>query len=337
MVWRPRHLRFATKPCRVEVNLRAIPLLPPSGWRLVGSKRFPLVGTVPKDYLVYGEPENPGSVGYISKKGRTKHGARECVTEEMISKIESVLPLRMARSKLVRLSKSDVRFLSLNFVRRGEFELLHGTELFARYLDSDEEEMVSVFGLEDKHEEHAFYTVNHIMTVLRSLYPDSFTSLSDAFFRMLAFDAFIGAPDRHAMNWGVVAPLGQNTEGVRYAPIYDTARGLFREMSDTDLQGKIYRQGRKNFLRRYAERSFPIIGTGEEEHGNHFVLVRWISTNYPDESLSPISDILHSINMKRIERMLQMRFRRIVTQVRIGAIADLLTYRLARLREEVKV
>ena len=337
MVWRPRNLRFTSTPSRVDVDVRAIPVLPPSGWKLVGSKRFPLVGTVPKDYLVYGEPENPGSVGYFAKKGRTKYGARECVTEEIISKIGSLLPLKMARSKLVRLSKSDVRFLSLNFVRRGEFELLHGTELFARYLGSDEEEMVSVFGLEDKHEEHAFYTVNHIMTVLRSLYPESFPSLSDAFFRMVAFDAFIGAPDRHAMNWGVVAPLGQHTAPVRYAPIYDTARGLFREMSDADLQGKICKQGRMDFLRRYAERSFPIIGTGEKEHGNHFSLMRWVFANYPDVSRSSIYDILNSINMRRIERMLQIRFRRTVTQVRIGAITDLLTHRLARLRKEVKL
>ena len=181
------------------------------------------------------------------------------------------------------------------------------------------------------------YTVDHIMTVLHSLFPESFPSLRDAFFRMLVFDAFIGAPDRHAMNWGVVAPLEENAGRVRYAPIYDTARGLFREMSDVDLQGKILRQGKKNFFRSYAERSFPVIGTGEDERRNHFSLIRWVSNNYHDVSQSSIHDMLNSINMRRTERMLQMRFRRIVTQVRIGAITDLLTYRLERLRKEVKL
>ena len=59
--------------------------------------------------------------------------ARECVTEEIISKIGEMLPLEIARSRLVRVKKHDVRFLSRNFVIQGQYELLHGIELVAKY------------------------------------------------------------------------------------------------------------------------------------------------------------------------------------------------------------
>lgn len=86
-----------------------------------------MVGTVPKDYLAYGAPRLTGdsrdrdrlsvvSSGHIAKKGRFQADARECVTEEIISKIGSMLPVRMARSRLVRVAKDDVRFLSRDFV-----------------------------------------------------------------------------------------------------------------------------------------------------------------------------------------------------------------------------
>ena len=162
MARRPRKDRFTTTPSRVEVNVRAIPLLPPNGWRLYTLEELPLVGAVPKNYLAYGDPRSPETLGYVAKKGRMKADARECVTEEIISKIGAMLPVEMARSKLVRISKHDVRFLSQNFV------------------------------------------------------------------------VHIGAPDRHGMNWGVLAPL-VNSAPVRFSPIYDTARGLFREYSDADL------------------------------------------------------------------------------------------------------
>ena len=262
--------------------------------------------------------------------------ARECVTEEIISKIGLLLPLRIARSKLVRLEKNDIRFLSRNFVTRGEYELLHGIELFARYFDTNEKEVESAFGLDDPKKEKAFYTVNNILTVLETLFPASFPSISDHFFRMLAFDAFVGAPDRHAMNWGVLAPLQSGSDGVRYAPIYDTARGLFREISDLDLQRKICRRGREQFIEKYANNSYPIIGTGCGGKENHFSLVRWIAAHHRYGGLLSIRAVLDGVDVRRIERMLQMRFRRIVTQLRIGLIRDLLMYRLTRLREEVQ-
>ena len=263
-----------------------------------------------------------------------KADARECVTEEIISKIGAMLPVEMARSKLVRISKQDVRFLSRNFVVRGQYELLHGIELVARYFQVNPSEVESAFDLRDRRREQNLYTVGNMLTILESLYPDDFRVVEEGFFKMLAFDAFIGAPDRHGMNWGVLAPLGDSGP-VRFSPIFDTARGLFRECSDADLNKHAKQKGRELFLENYANRSQPIISTGQAQPDNHFSLVKWISVNYP-MCRNMMCRVFNAVDLPSIERMLQQRFRRIITQDRIGFIRDLLAIRIERLRQEVR-
>ena len=295
-----------------------------------------LVGTAPKNYLAYGDPEKPSTHGYFAKKGRFSDDARDCVTEEIISKIGAILPVKMASSKLVRVSKNDIRFLSLNFVDSPELELIHGIELAAQFFQSNPSEVESVFELRDRKKEHEFYTVKNVLAILESLYPMHHKILEEGFFRMIAFDAFIGAPDRHGMNWGVLCPVDGNEGPIRFSPIYDTARGLFREFSDVALIECVKNEGHQHFIERYANRSRPIISTGRAQRDNHFSLIRWISDEYPDNHKKTICRILNAVCITRIETMLQRRFRRIITQERIGFVRDLLAYRINRLLEEVR-
>ena len=332
---RPKR-RYTATPSRVEVNVRAIRLLPQDGWRLWSLDQFPIVGTVPKNYLSYGDPHKPGTRGYIAKKGRTSNDARECVTEEIISKIGALLPLVMAKSRLVRLSKTDVRFLSENFVLRNQQELLHGIELVARYFETNTSDVEAAFGLKDKKAERTLYTVDNILMILKSLFPERFVILKEGFFKMLAFDAFIGAPDRHAMNWGVLAPIGTNTAPVRFAPIFDTARGLFREYSDADLLRCEERDGRKRFLEKYALRSFSNISTGQGERQTHFDVLRWISSHSEKEDCAAMCTVFQAVDMCKIEHMLQRHFRRTITQFRIWFIRDLLLHRLQQIKKEIQ-
>ena len=336
MVWQPRNRRFTSTASRVEVNVREIPLLTGGGWRLCSHKEVPVVGAVPKNYLTYGDPYRSTSHGYFAKRGRLTAAARECVTEEIISKVGAMLPLEMARSKLVRVSKNDVRFLSRNFVTHGRNELIHGTELVARYFETNPFEVRSAFQLNDRREEEQLYTIQNILTILEALYPDEFPPLKVGFFKMLAFDAFVGAPDRHAMNWGVVAPLEPKSGVVRFSPIYDTARGLFREHSDEDLRKKAKNQGRRQFVAAYADRSRPVISTGRAEQDNHFSVVRWVAENDPETCMQTMGKVFNAVDIAVIERMLQLNFRRIITQDRIGFILDLLGTRIERLKEEIR-
>lgn len=336
MVVSGRRRRYTATPSRVEVNVRAIPLLPQDGWRLWSLEEFPIVGTVPKNYLSYGDPLNPRVRGYIAKKGRTSNDARECVTEEIISKIGAMLPLEVANSKLVRLSKTDVRFLSRNFVVRDQYELLHGIELVAKFFESDPSDVEAAFDLKDRKAEQRLYTVNNILSILKSLFPGDLKSLRTGFFKMLAFDAFVGAPDRHGMNWGVLMPLDTRSLPIRFAPVFDTARGLFREISDDHLRSREQRQGRRPFLTNYAEGSYPILSTGQTEKQNHFSLIRWIVDNRSSEDCQAMCKVFDAVDICSIEHMLQRNFRRIITQYRIEFIRDLLLLRIQRIRGEIQ-
>lgn len=360
-----RKTRFRATPSRLEVNLRAIPVLPASGWRLLSAREVALAGAVPKDYLAYGlprrwtneEPEQDplliATSGFIAKKGRFSASARECVTEEVISKIGAMLPVKMAKSRLVRIPESGglgtarrgkahaVRFLSRDFVDRRRYELRHGMELAAAYFDTTAEDVASTFGLGDKGKERDFYTVDNVLEILNAVYPDvqnlgGPSRLETGLAKMLTFDAFVGAPDRHAMNWGVLAPVEPGGPGPRFAPLFDTARGLFGDHSDADLLAKSAKFGRKRFVERYAERSRPILGIDGGSRVSHFDLVAWIANERRDILLPGIREVLGAVRLADIEFMLQRRFRRIITQVRIGFIMELLEVRLTRLARAIK-
>src|ERR1700733_11820232 len=101
MAW-ARWQRCTTTPSKVEVDLRAIPVLPSGGWRLYDVEEVPLIGAAPKNYLAYGDLGRSDCEAYIAKRGRLLDGGyRECVTEEIISKIGRALPVRSAHSRLV--------------------------------------------------------------------------------------------------------------------------------------------------------------------------------------------------------------------------------------------
>ena len=153
---------------------------------------------------------------------------------------------------------------------------------------------------------------------------------------MLAFDAFIGAPDRHAMNWGVLASLTTKSVPASFAPIFDTARGLFREYSDADLLLNDNRQGRKQFLTNYTEKSRPILSTGETTQKNHFTLVKSIVSNADDKDHGAMRTVFDAVDLCSIEHMLQRNFRRVITQYRIEFIKDLLLLRIQRIRKELQ-
>ncbi len=302
-----------------------------------------MVGTVPKDYLAYGAPRwsgkagrrdslSLGDCGYIAKKGRFQADARECVTEEIISKIGALLPVRMARSRLARVANNDVRFLSRDFVHTGHEALRHGIELAAAYFESTAEEVTATFRLADREKERQFYTVGNMLTILEELYPEDSGTLAVDFVKMLAFDAFVGAPDRHGMNWGVLEPLDSGVAPVRFAPIFDTARGLFVNHSDAELARKVDRLG-LGFVERYALRSRPILSVGGVAGQDHFGLVAGIAREHP-HLFPAMRAVLDAVSVPAIERMLQRRFRRIITQQRLKLIVDLLEFRIRRLRAE---
>jgi hypothetical protein len=329
------------------VDLDAIPELRPGGWKLYGFADYPLTGTVPKSYLAYGDPFHPATVGYIAKRKKASKKLHvgpvselECVTEELISSIGRLMPLEVADSRLVRLpvergSAPDLRFMSRNFIARGVDQLLHGVELVAAYLGSPTEEMNKVFALDDKTQERQFYTVDQLLDVLHwwGRTDAEKRDLQDGFGKMLAFDALVGVQDRHAMNWGGIESIQAPDAPRRFAPLFDTARGLFQDHRESKLEEIDSSGERGAYIAQYAEKSRPVIGCQRPDghRANHFALIAHSLSEHADALGPPIRLILGAFHIGRVERMLRRKFGRIITKRRVEYILALLEYRRSRL------
>jgi hypothetical protein len=269
-------------------------------------------------------------------------GNRECVTEEIISKIGASLPIRMARSRLVRLpvpkgQPPDLRFLSRNFVRWGEERLMHGIEIVAEYFNAMPEEVEHAFELGNRQAEQSFYTIHNMIEVFRWFCRDDAerAAILRGFARMLAFDALVGAPDRHATNWGVIVSLAEPGRARRFAPVFDTARGLFREHNDEKLLAIVKAGDQAAYIRSYAEKSCPVFGIAGHGTGrkcNHFDLVECALRELRAELGDTMSRFIRSVHMPHLETLVIRKFRRLITPVRASFVVGLLHHRHARLK-----
>jgi hypothetical protein len=350
MVWTRRD-RSCVTPSRKEVDLRGIDRLAPGGgWRVFPTDEWQVTGAVPKNYLAFGDPTDPETVAYFAKKGRLGrkvadthlHAARECVTEEVISVIGRMLRLNIAKSRLVLLDHGkggppDVRFMSRNFLRRGEETLTHGVEMVIVYLGGGEErDLREAFKLENKAEERKFYNIETIVSVLKgwSRTEEERRQLLGGFAQMVTFDALVGAQDRHAMNWGIIENIKRLDAPRRFAPIFDTARGLFWNYLEEDLQSWEDQGVRESRLREYALKSRPIFGCTETHAGkdvNHFMLIDHLLRRPEAELVRPAVETIRGFNVDATKRALVRNFIRIFTPLRIGMIVDLLQMRHAEL------
>lgn len=322
-----------------------VEFLPP-GYRVLPPEDMALTGTVEKNYVAYGDHLNPDHDGYIAKKPKGS-AALDCVVEEMIASIGRMLPLAVADSKLARLkvptgAPADIRFLSKNFIRRGEEQLVHGVELLAAFLSSDPDELEEVLELGDRKRESRYYTLETCLLILkqRARTDAERERLVDGFGRMLAFDALVGSQDRHGNNWGTVESPRNELAPIRFSPIFDTARGLFYDHREPQLE-QIERSGRRSaFIERYALRSQPPFGCGQPEGRKvtHFELIEHALIELRADLQQPICAVVREFRMTDVERMLRRRFTRLITKLRMNFVLDLLDFRvryLKRLLESV--
>jgi hypothetical protein len=310
------------------VCVEAIPLLE-SGYRVIGVEELGLGGAAPKGLVVFPSQLRFGHA-YVAKQPiRTSSGPRECVTEYLLSAIGKMLPLRVAEGRLARLATPhrhppDVRFLSRFFIRPNE-ELRHGVELVAICFEVTEKSIQQE--LQKGKEERSFYTVDLVDDVFGTIAggAESHARLRGGLARMLAYDALVGAQDRHARNWGVVAdPVGGAP--LRFAPVFDTARGLLVTLSDDDLRAKIA-AGRTKWIEEYAARSTCLIGTGNPEEKTHFDLVRFMAGKRRELYGCHVTAVVEGFRLDRVRRMLHSRFGRLFSRLRLELIAELLEHR----------
>jgi hypothetical protein len=320
-----------------DVNLKAIQVLP-GGFEVIGADKTSFGGDAPKSIIDYPAPDVLFAHAYIAKASR-KHGPRECVTEALISAIGIGLPVRLAKWRLAvvpggEFGDPDVRFMSRYFLDTTRREILtHGIELFA-----------IAFGMEEKavrreiprNAESEFYTVDLVEDVLTQTgrTPQEQAALLDGLGRMLAFDALVGANDRHPRNWGVVQSAIDPNASYRFAPVFDTARGLFWNFSDAQLVKKTQDLGRERFIEKYAGESKPLIGVPGTGACNHFDLVHHIlSSDRGRPTARSVRSVINSFSMSVCEDTIHDRFGRLLSRYRLELIRDLLAFRNARLKQ----
>ncbi|HMQ46309.1 MAG TPA: HipA domain-containing protein [Saprospiraceae bacterium] len=230
-------------------------------------------GDAPKSFIrlyEYGEcrrdaPKN--WIPYIAKVGH-KWYPLESITEYLMNQIGEVLGLNMAKSKLV-LAGGQVRFLSRYFLdmKKGE-QLTHGAQIYARHLD-DEKFVEEANHRKRKDITPELFNFKFTEEAIRSIFPEQHKEILQDFVSMLIFDAIVGNNDRHFYNWGVITDLFGKTPP-RFSPIYDTARGLFWNVTEAKIKG--YEKSESK-LEKYILSTKPRIGWEGNTGLDHFQLI----------------------------------------------------------------
>jgi hypothetical protein len=141
--------------------------------------------------------------------------------------------------------------------------------------------------------------------------------------KLLAFDAIVGNNDRHPLNWGIIVPLAANRP-LRFSPIFDSARGLFWNLDDSQLGKFIH--GRVS-MNAYIRKSRPQIGYDGMIGINHFNLIEAIYQDY--EQYRGILDRFANPDFaKACCILLEKEFAALMSKNRRRAICECLTMRI---------
>ncbi len=258
---------------------------------------------------------------YIAKVG-IKSYPIESITEHLINRIGQVFGFRMAESQLV-MAQNQIRFLSRYFLQNND-QLEHGAQIISGLVnDSDYINEIIEHRLERE-----LFTFQIIEKAINRRYPDESKSILEDFVKMLTFDSLIGSNDRHAYNWGVITNV-YNKYSPYFSPIFDSARGLFWNTTENDLN-KFILDGNK--LKAYLRRSSPQIGWENENNLNHFELLSKIYINYPSYSRLIKECILNS-NIENVELLINDEFSKLLTIKRRKLILTCLELRLSKCYE----
>lgn len=274
-----------------------------------------VAGDAPKDFLRiyrYGDGRRSNSrgwPGWIAKVGH-KYYPNESVTEHLLTRIGQALEIKVADSELMWFGP-QLRFMSRYFLKGRDLSLVHGAEIFAGHLaDRDFVEEV-----ERTKQSRYLFTFQFVEMALKSRFPDHWETLVADFTRLLAFDAIVGNNDRHFYNWGVVLDV-QSRRVPQFSPIYDTARALYWNTTDSGLADLARDPARRaTHQEKYVQRCFPKTGWDGMRKPNHFDLLRAISTSRP-----VLGALLRGIPTEgfseRIKRLFDVEFRDLMSPLR---------------------
>jgi hypothetical protein len=225
----------------VVLNLNKIRILKEKNYYVIPQT---LDGDAPKEFIgayFYSKnnsftKKNPKSWAKYIAKTAEKWYPNESIIEYLINKIGDNLDLKMNETELV-ICNNQIRFLSKYFLEKNEI-LLHGAEICGDYLN--DRKFAEDIAL-DKIKAREFFTFEFITEALDHLFKNDSAQLKINFVKMLVFDCLVGNNDRHFYNWGVITNTHRNVKFPKFAPVYDSARGLFWNSDDEKIK-HIYNQ-----------------------------------------------------------------------------------------------
>lgn len=254
-------------------------------------------------------------------KGACKWYPNESIVEHLLSRLGQVLGMPMAETKLV-LVGTQIRLLSRYFLKPGE-NLMHGAQIYAAWL-SDESFVKKV---EREKAESTFFPFQEAEKAIRGTFEEEAEPLLEALVRLLAFDALVGNSDRHFYNWAVITDImGEKTQP-RFAPVYDTARGLLWNYSENKLVSHTQTTAdRTRFIGKYARKSCPKMGWQGMAGITHFEFFKKLCLE--DGRFNLIcTRLLKPENLDRMLDVLDREFRPLFSPLRFELMQDCLQFR----------
>jgi len=312
---------------RPSYSIRRVPTIHQSGFYPIGkigdeplrNGRYyivdvPVSGDAPKHFIrvyEYGKvkkAQRRNWIPYIAKIGH-KWYPMESITEYMLNRIGMKLGIRMAHSKLTT-AKGQIWFLSKYFLNKDE-RLVHGAQIYAGLLEDED----FVEDIERQGMARDFFTFQFTKEALAHIFPEHIEEILLDFVKMIVFDAVVGNNDRHFYNWGVVVDLKGNKKP-EFSPVYDTARGLFWNLSEQKIVE--FMAHPKQFdqrLNKYINESRPKIGWDKAENINHFKLIKLLYD--ADNTYKAVCDeMLTEENLTQTIRLLDSEFERLISPAR---------------------
>ena len=127
---------------------------------------------------------------------------------------------------------------------------------------------------EHKSTSRELFTFEFIKDAIRAVFPESFENLILELVKMVTFDALAGNNDRHFYNWGVIDTKKKTSKLPTFAPVYDSARGLYWNHDDENIKQILNQSGKK--VVNYIEEASPRISIEGNTKANHFQLIDFI-------------------------------------------------------------
>lgn len=268
-------------------------------------------------------------IRYIAKTGH-KWYPIESITELLMNRLGTIFGLKMAESRIAMIG-GELRFLSRYFLHSYE-ELVHGADILAGYLNETTRYVEEV---DEQKMTRDLFTLQVIEEAVGNLFLHQRDDIMHELSKLVIFDALVGNNDRHFFNWGVIRSVKSSFQPF-FAPVYDTARGLFWNYSESKLKDIVeVNRTTESHIVKYCKESRPKIGWEGDKNPNHFQIFKEIYSNEFHISKDEIRSMLDMSVLESMKKEVKDNFQPLMSVNRVTMICKCLEFRFNELKKIV--